>query len=361
MSTLTKTPINTLINVAVQLHAGAAIDDRLRALEDYSKRGLVVPLTRSPRWLSVMSKGLQHDVYVLEAQRGDRTTGMVGLADVRSRLFGRYLVSLPYLNSAGLQADDSESATALIDAAAALADRLDVQYLELRNEAAQDHPKLAHRRMNKVHMRLELPTTGAALWEQISAKVRNQIRKGQKHGYCAHWGGADLLEDFYQVFSRNMRDLGTPTYGRELFATILEQFSDAAELCVLRDEGKPIAGALLIHGRGVTEVPSASSLRAYNASCANMLMYWHLLERAAEKKQSVFDFGRSTEASATYRFKKQWGAIATPAEWQYYLRSGCIDEVRPDNPKYRLMIATWRRLPVWITRAIGPRIVRGIP
>jgi hypothetical protein len=111
----------------------------------------------------------------------------------------------------------------------------------------------------------------------------------------------------------------------------------------------------------VTEVPSASSLRSYNPTCANMLMYWSLLERAVERGQDVFDFGRSTPDSGPYRFKKQWGASPAPAEWQYALRAGGLQAARPDNPRYRRLIALWRRLPVRLTRLLGPAIVRGIP
>jgi hypothetical protein len=92
-----------------------------------------------------------------------------------------------------------------------------------------------------------------------------------------------------------------------------------------------------------------------------MLMYWHLLERAVARGQEVFDFGRSSEGSPTFRFKKQWGATAAPAEWQYHLRRGTVGDMRPDNPRYRRFIATWQRMPLWLTRSLGPRIVRGIP
>jgi FemAB-related protein (PEP-CTERM system-associated) len=210
-------------------------------------------------------------------------------------------------------------------------------------------------------MRLELPKTAEQLNKQIGAKVRNQVKKGRDGNFTVHWGGAELLAEFHDVFSRNMRDLGTPTYGRRLFAAVLDQFPDRAELCVVRDGATPAATALLLHGWGVTEVPSASALRAYRPACVNMLMYWHLLERAIDRGQEVFDFGRSSEDSPTYKFKKQWGAAPVPAEWQYHLRQGTVGDMRPDNPRYRRMIAVWQRLPLGLTRCLGPLIVRGIP
>ena len=158
-----------------------------------------------------------------------------------------------------------------------------------------------------------------------------------------------------------MRDLGTPVYAPELFRVIVRQFLERAEFCVVRLGKKPLAAALLIHGWGTTEVPSASSLRKYNSTCVNMLMYWHLLGRAIERGQETFDFGRSSPDGPTYKFKSQWGAQPAPAEWQYYVRSGDVSAMRPDNPRYEMMIRVWKRLPVWLTRWLGPMIVRGIP
>jgi FemAB-related protein (PEP-CTERM system-associated) len=187
------------------------------------------------------------------------------------------------------------------------------------------------------------------------------VRKGQKNGLTVAWGGEDLLPEFYAVFSRNMRDLGTPVYGRRLFRGLLRQFPGRAGLCLVRGEGRAYAAALVLHGRGVSEVPSASSLRRYNHTNANMLLYWSLLERSVALGQTTFDFGRSTVDGNTYHFKKQWGAVETPTAWQYYVRTGDAAGMRPDNPRYQRLIRTWQRLPVWFTRLIGPPIVRGIP
>ena len=157
-----------------------------------------------------------------------------------------------------------------------------------------------------------------------------------------------------------MRDLGSPLYGMPLFREIVAAFPGNAEFCVMMDGTWPIAAALLLHGKGVTEVPSASSLKEYNPACVNMLMYWRLLQRAVERRQQVFDFGRSTADGNTYRFKKQWGRRGT-AHWQYRVNRGDAGDMRPDHPRYRLAIRLWQRLPLALTRTLGPHIVRGIP
>ena len=318
-------------------------------------------LSHHPRWLSVLRDGLRHEPYCIEARRRGEIVGLLPLALVRSICFGRYLVSLPYLNSAGVQAVDEGVARALIGRAVQLADELDVRYLELRHETEIPHPALAHNLTTKMHMRLALPDTADGLWHAFKAKVRNQIRKGQKQDFQVRWGGEALLADFHAVFSRNMRDLGTPVFGKPLFRSIVRHFPQQAEFCIVRLGAQPVAAALLVHGQGVTEVPSASSLRSFNSTNANMFMYWQLLQRAIERKQAVFDFGRSTIDGGTYRFKKQWGARPEPAVWQYYVRKGAPGDLRPENGKYRIAIRLWQRLPVALTRLIGPAIVRGIP
>jgi FemAB-related protein (PEP-CTERM system-associated) len=346
---------------AVQLHSGNDLQAGLARWESYVLRDREVPLSRHPGWLFVLRDGLKQVPYCLEAVADGQTVGLLPLAFVHSFLFGRFLVSLPYLNYGGVIASNEHAATLLIDRAVQLADELNVRYLELRQEAPLQHPALPHAVSNKVHMRLPLPASSDELWKQLPSKVRNQIRKGQKSELSVTWGGQDILSEFFAVFSHNMRDLGTPTYGKKLFASIVRQFPDRAEFCVVRAGRKAVAAALLTHGWGVSEVPSASSLRQFKHTCANMLLYWHLLQRTVQRQQTVFDFGRSTQDGPTYRFKEQWGATPHPSTWQYFVRSGSVGEMRPDNPRFKTFIRIWQTLPVGLTRLIGPRIVRGIP
>jgi len=358
----TKSPAPRTLSVRV--HTGRGLAAELPRLRAYVLAGGPAPLSRDPGWLAVLRAAFGHDVYALEAVDGGKTCGFLPLAFVRSVLFGRFLVSLPYLNTNGVFAETDAARDGLIDRAVKLADELHVRYLELRHEQKADHPALTGALTSKVHMRLDLPSFPGPLWEGLPAKVRNQVRKGEKSGLTVVCGGEALLPEFYSVFSRNMRDLGTPVYSIGLFEAALRQFPDAAELVVVRSGAVPVAAALLLHGPGVTEVPSASSLRRYNPTCANMLLYWKLLERAVERGQAVFDFGRSTLDGPTYRFKRQWGANPAPAVWQYYRPGGAAagdNDPRPDNPRYQRLIRIWQQLPVSVTRWIGPAIVRGIP
>lgn len=357
-----------MIQTRVIHHIDEALAGELRRFLADAPAGSGACHEHDPGWLTVLREAMGHRTMALvtrETSDGP-IVGYLPLALVSSRLFGRFLVSLPYLNRAGIVAADGTVRETLLAEAVGLAEKLRVQYLELRHHAhTLRHQSISHNRDEKQRMVLELPGGPDGLWEAYSAKVRNQVRKGDKAGLAIRFGGGELLDDFYGVFSTNMRDLGTPVYPRHLFVSMLGTFGDSAELAVVSHEGSPVAGALLIHGRsaGVAEsqVPSASCLRSANHTNANMWMYHKILERSAGRGASRFDFGRSSPDSGTYRFKRQWGAQPEPTTWQYYLRYGDVGAVRPDNPKYQRRIAAWQKLPVWVTRLVGPRIVRGIP
>ena len=313
------------------------------------------------RWLEVLQQGLGHRPYCLAAEQNGEIRGLLPLVFVRSKLFGRFLVGLSFISSGGIRSADQTITDSLIDRAVDLADQLDVQYLELRHEQPIDHPALTHTQSNKVHCRLQLPDAPEGVLAGLKSKVRSQVRRGIEKDFTVDWGGAELLKDFYQVFSRNMRDLGTPVFGRKLFQSILERFGHSAELAVVRNEQQPIAAALLLHGPEVTEVPCASALQAFKKSNVNMFMYHRLLERSVERGSQVFDFGRSTVDSGPHRFKMQWGATASPAYWQYYVRKGELGGLRKENGRFQKAIETWQRLPVWLTNWLGPPIARRIP
>jgi FemAB-related protein (PEP-CTERM system-associated) len=175
-------------------------------------------------------------------------------------------------------------------------------------------------------------------------------------------GKLDLLDDFYEVFAINMRDLGTPVYPKRFFEAILESFSETTSICAVYAGARPVAAGFLIGFNGMLEIPWASSLRDFNRYSPNMILYWTVLKFACDHGYRVFDFGRSTPDEGTYRFKAQWGAVPTPLYWHYWMRQGDqLPELNPDNPKYAMAIWLWKRLPVSLTKWIGPSIVKNLP
>ena len=312
-------------------------------------------------WPELFTRTFNHRSFCLAARAADgRLAGVLPLVEFRSRLFGRFAVSLPFVNYGGILADSDEAAAPIVDRALALSRARGWTHVELRHEARQRCPGWPARR-HKVAMRLTLPDRPEALWSTLDRKVRNQVRKAEKSGCVAEHGGVDLLRDFYRVFAHNMRDLGTPVYPRRFFEEILRTFDGETRVHVVRARAEPIAVSLTVRWRDRVEVPWASALRGHNDKCPNMLLYWTMLAEAIAGGARVFDFGRSTPGQGTFHFKRQWGADASPLVWEYVGRAGEPPDMGPGNARFSAAIAAWKRLPVSVASALGPMIVRNIP
>lgn len=311
-------------------------------------------------WQTVLHKAFGHTSHHLVAKRNERVVGVLPLVQLKSTLFGNFMVSMPFLNYGGVLANDDAVRTELLDQAVTLAKALACSHLELRETTPSPSWPM---RTDKVSMWLPLPATQDALWAQIGSKLRAQIKKGMGHGLTFEVGRVELLNDFYRVFSTNMRDLGTPVYAKRFFEIILKEAPGMPELVVGRDpRGVPVAGALVLRHGDRLEVPWASTLRRANGLNANMALYWTMLSHACEAGCATFDFGRSTVDANTHRFKKQWGAKAVPLYWQYWMADGkAIPQINPGNPKYKLAIASWKRLPLVLANRLGPHFSRSIP
>jgi FemAB-related protein (PEP-CTERM system-associated) len=312
-------------------------------------------------WRSVIESAFGHQTYYFFAE-GDRgeIQGILPLVFLSSRLFNRCLVSMPFLNYGGLIADTDAAKEALLTTAISLAKQLDAVDIELRQEETFqiEWPGKHH----KVSMRLDLPREYELLWKAFPSKLRSQIRRAQKEGMTVQIGGKELLPEFYSVFSRNMRDLGTPVYGRNFFDTIMRVFPNDTWIVTVMLKSQPLAAALLCGFRTMVEIPWASSDRRFNHLAPNMLLYSGALEYACRKGFTVFDFGRTTPESGTYKFKAQWGAKTVPLSWKYWMASGEeLPDVSPRNPKYQLAVQLWQRLPLSVANCIGPLVVRSIP
>jgi len=308
-------------------------------------------------WQDVFSRAFGHESVYLIARRGAEVAGVLPLVQIKSLLFGNTLTSLPFLNYGGVLADSPEAGHALIEASQHEAVTRRCGHVELRHVAAQ-FPQLP-RKQHKVSMRLALVP---GQWDGLDRKVRNQVRKAEKSGLTVERGGGELVDDFYAVFARNMRDLGTPVYSRRLFEQVFRVFPDRATMHVVRLAGRPVAAGVTYRTARMTQLPWASSIRDYNSLCPNTLLYWDAIQYAAEAGCQVFDMGRSTPNEGTFKFKQQWGAEPLPLHWEYQLQAEKnLPNVSPANPRFQLAIALWQKLPLALTLRVGPMIVRAIP
>jgi len=310
-------------------------------------------------WRRVVQQAFGHRTFYLMVRDEHEVIGVLPLVLVASRLFGRFLVSMPFVNYGGVLTERVDVQRALLEAAASRAISLGATHIELRHERLLDLDWTS--KQHKVSMRLDLPHEPDTLWTQFPSKLRSQIRRALKAQLTVRIEGIEILDDFYRVFSRNMRDLGTPVYGRRFFAAILDEFPKDARVCAVYLGRQPIAAGFLYGFKNTLEIPWASSDRRYNSLSANMLLYSAALEYACRQGFATFDFGRSTPGSGTYRFKEQWGARPIPLYWYHWSRDGRpIPDVSPGNFTYARAVSLWKKLPLPLTRLIGPSIVKNI-
>ncbi|MDJ0806106.1 MAG: FemAB family PEP-CTERM system-associated protein [Gammaproteobacteria bacterium] len=311
-------------------------------------------------WKQLIKQTFGHDgIYCLAKIPQHGVVGILPLIRLKSRLFGDFLVSMPYFNYGGPVADHPVVEEKLMAFANDEAARLGVEYVEYRDDIERQGLQV---QTHKVNMQLALPVESDELWNSFSSKLRAQIKRPYRENPQIKIGGMDLLDDFYQVFAHNMRDLGTPVYAKSFFTNILQTFpSEGTIICVKLKEQPVAAGFLLSHGR-LLEIPWASTVKSANPLSVNMLLYWEVLKFGMGQGFEWFDFGRSTIDAGTYRFKRQWGAQPKQLYWHYWLREGQkLPSLNPSNPKYALMIAMWKKLPLALTRVLGPPIVKNLP
>jgi serine/alanine adding enzyme len=310
------------------------------------------------RWRSVIERVFGHECVYLGARDSEgKLVGILPLVRVRSVVFGHYLVSMPFLNYGGPIGTDA-GVRALVNEAVELARRDGVKLLEMRSSIPLDTSlTVSHR---KITVLLELPATTDALLKSFTPKLRSQIRRPQKEGITFAFG-RDQIEPFYSVFSRHMRDLGTPTQSLAFFREIANQFPEDCWVGCAYHEGQPIAGGCGFHFGDQFEMTWASSLRDYNRHAPNMLVYWSFMERSIAAGVKRFNFGRCTRGAGTHKFKMQWGGSEQDLWWYSLAASEGVTTPSPTDGRFSWGPRIWRRLPTSIATKVGPSIVRYIP
>ncbi|RJP20672.1 MAG: FemAB family PEP-CTERM system-associated protein [Candidatus Abyssobacteria bacterium SURF_5] len=307
-------------------------------------------------WKHVFEKSYANTCLYLIARAERAVVGVLPLISKKSLLFGNFFVSLPYFDHAGICADGQEARKSLLLCAIEFGRRANARYIEFRYAREE---MLLPSKQSKASLVLQLPDDPDRLWHTLKAKVRNQIRKAGKAGLSVVSGEQDLIDDFFSVYARNMRDLGSPSHCRSFFQNICEYFPEAVRVFCVRLNHKPVAAGFTIASGDVLCIPWASSLRQYNAMCPNMLLYWAVLSYACERGFASFNFGRSTPGDGTYQFKMQWGAIPVQLYWQYWLAPGeTLPNLSMTNSKYSLPVRVWKNLPLTVTEKLGPRIIQ---
>ena len=317
-------------------------------------------------WGLAVKEAYRHELYYFLAEEGEHIVGLLPLIYIKPPLLKGELVSLPFCDIGSVLADNEDVKNALISEAFALAKKVKAKHLELREYSSQENRDIFSQygmtsREDKVQMILPLPDSSESLLAGFKSKLRSQVKKAEKNGLIFDWITPGNMDDFYNVFSINMKDLGSPVHSKKWFSSLMSGLGDAIKIGVVYyDQTAVGTGIILCHGKRIS-IPWASTLRQYNHLSTNMLLYWNLLKFSADNGYKEFDFGRSTPEEGTYKFKAQWGAEPCQLNWKSIsfvkIKSNASQEGSLGSRSYRELVErAWRKLPLPLANGIGPLI-----
>ncbi|MEY4416613.1 MAG: hypothetical protein RIQ53_3906 [Pseudomonadota bacterium] len=309
-------------------------------------------------WQRVLHQVFRHSTYFLYAEEGGRIRGVLPLAEVKSRLFGHALVSLPFVVYAGVAADDTAAADALEAEACRIAQQLGVQHLEMRN-VDRRHDDWPLQDLYVTFRKPILPDVDANL-NAIPRKQRAMVRKGIKNGLTSTMDPD--VERFFALYADNVHRHGTPALPKRWFQALRDEFgADCDVLTVCSAEGVPLTSVLSFYFRGEVLAYYAGDDERARDLAANDFKYWELLRRSCERGLTLFDYGRSKIGTGPYHFKKNWGFEPQPLNYEYQLyKRDAVPQNNPNNAKYKLLIQAWRKLPIGVANRLGPYLVRSL-
>jgi FemAB-related protein (PEP-CTERM system-associated) len=304
-------------------------------------------------WQDVLREAFGHRSHYLLAEREGQICGVLPLALVSSALFGRALISTPFCVYGGIVCDDDEAYRTLTEEACGLARRLKVDYLEMRNRRRR-HPEWPVKDLYVTFRKTIAPESEANMLA-IPRKQRAMVRKGLQKGLHSRIDANTA--DHYALYSESLRNLGTPVFSRKYLDTLRRVFGDACEILTVMHEDVAVASVLSFYFRDEVLPYYGGGGAAARPVAGNDFMYWEVLERARQRGLRIFDYGRSKRDTGSFDFKVHWGFEPEALHYEYYLvRARSMPNLSPTNPNYARAISLWRRMPLWLTQWLGPRV-----
>jgi len=313
-------------------------------------------------WAKVIETAFGHTTLFSYTERDGAITGVLPLGRVKTRLFGDTLISSPFCVYGGPLAADPESEAALIAHAEALLARTGARALEFRHLAPvvdAEAGDWTERADLYVTFRKAMAGDHERNMKAIPRKQRAMVRKGIQNGLSSV---ADRdVRVLHRIYAESVRNLGTPVFSRRYFQILMDVFGDAADIVTILDQETPIASVMNFYFRDQVLPYYGGGSAAARGRAGNDFLYWETMRRAADRDCRIFDFGRSKIGTGSFAFKHNWGFEPAPLHYRFRLKPGeSIPDLNPLNPKYRLFIAAWKRLPLPVANILGPMIVRGV-
>ncbi len=306
-------------------------------------------------WKSVIERAFGHRTHYLLAERAGAIVGVLPLTEIKSRLFGHALISNVFCVYGGIAAGDDMARAALDAAAQKLARELKVGHLEYR-QLKPFHADWPSQDLYFTFRKAIDPDVEANM-QAIPRKQRAMVRKGIKHGLVAEID--TNVDRFFTLFADNVKRHGTPALPKRYFALLKEVFGPDCEVLTVLHKGEVISSVLSFYFRDEVLPYYAGDREDARHLAANDFKYWELMRRGCERGYRLFDYGRSKRGTGQFDFKKNWGFEPQQLHYEYCLvNAPRVPEHNPTNPKYRLFIEMWKRLPTPVANALGPHIVK---
>lgn len=311
-----------------------------------------------PRWGRAIERATGHKFVALGAfDAAGALIGVLPLHVIRSRLFGSALASTGFAVEGGMLADDPRVIATLAQKAEALAGELGIGTIALRGGPAPDDWTVDN--ASSVLFARALAADSEAELAAIPRKHRAEVRKALANPLTVTTGtNATERHAHYAVYAESVRNLGTPVFPRRLFSEVLDAFGDQADILTVHHDGAPVASVLSLYWRSTVMPYWGGGTRAARGLRANERMYFALMDHARQRGMTRFDFGRSKVGSGPAAYKKNWGFEPTPLAYAQWSADGAVRDTNPNSDKYRLMVDTWQKMPLWLANRVGPLIAR---
>jgi FemAB-related protein (PEP-CTERM system-associated) len=328
------------------------------AWDDFAQQAPDATLFHLSGWRRVIEKAFGHRTFYLVARRGSDICGVLPLTQIKSALFGNSLISNAFCVQGGVVASELEAGERLRAEAVRIARELKVDCVEIRAASGAPQPWQTKSGVYAIFRR-PLAPDAESNFKSIPKLRRKKIRKAMNNGLTSKIdSGVDQL---HHVYAQSVRRLGTPVFSKRYFRLLKEAFGSSCEVLTVMHKSDPVASSMIFYFRDRMMTYYGGGDFDARSLAANDFMYWEIIQRGCERGARVFDFGRSKIGTGSYDFKHEWGFEPTPLTYEYFLQgSQKIPEINPLNPKYQLAIKVWQRLPLSITKLIGPAIVRSI-
>lgn len=307
-----------------------------------------------PSWINLISECYGYNPFVMVIADGrENLHGGLPLVEVRSRLSGHRMVSLPFSDFCSPLGSNKATCDDLIQG-------LQAWRRENKCPQIQIHWPLSEQDGVYLYEPIVRHTTDLSpnldeLFRSFRKGVKSSIHQSEKAGVIVKQGDSWTdLQLFYHLHLQTRRRLGTPVQPLRFFQLLWEKLLSRGLgfLLLGYKDSKLVAGAVFLHWNKTITYKYSASDSAYLNLRPNNLVLWHAIQWGCENGYKLFDWGKSEiENEGLRTFKHGW---ASEEKLMHY-------SVLADRPPTPSMVGKSRRFlsqiirhsPPWVCRLIG--------